>query len=77
MLLMIFNNQILFIFVLESSLNDKPIVNRYDQISLKKTTSRPSTSQRQRAKRKPRILFSQVVIYLYLIVNISNGFKII
>jgi hypothetical protein len=60
-------------FVLESSLNDKPMMHRYDQISLRKTTIRPSTSQRQRAKRKPRILFSQVVI---LLVNIYNGFKI-
>ncbi|XP_025190222.1 muscle-specific homeobox protein tinman-like [Melanaphis sacchari] len=43
----------------KSTLNDKPIVNRSDQ---KKSTSKTSTNQRQRAKRKPRVLFSQDVI---------------
>lgn len=46
------------------------MVYRYDQISLRKTTIKPSTSQRQRAKRKPRVLFSQVIM---LLVNIFNG----
>jgi len=44
-------------FIIESTLNDKPIVNRGDQ---KKSMSKSSTNQRQRAKRKPRVLFSQV-----------------
>ncbi|KAL4148713.1 hypothetical protein QTP88_002882 [Uroleucon formosanum] len=43
----------------KSTLNNKPIINRCDQ---KKSMSKSSTSQRQRAKRKPRVLFSQDVI---------------
>ncbi|XP_060842029.1 muscle-specific homeobox protein tinman-like [Rhopalosiphum padi] len=43
----------------KSTLNDKPIVSRCDQ---KKSMSKSSTNQRQRAKRKPRVLFSQDVI---------------
>ncbi|CAH1714084.1 unnamed protein product [Aphis gossypii] len=49
-------DQLLFF---KSTLNDKPIVNRGDQ---KKSMSKSSTNQRQRAKRKPRVLFSQDVI---------------
>ncbi|XP_060880820.1 muscle-specific homeobox protein tinman-like [Metopolophium dirhodum] len=43
----------------KSTLNNKQIINRCDQ---KKSMNKSSTSQRQRAKRKPRVLFSQDVI---------------
>ncbi|XP_022174007.1 muscle-specific homeobox protein tinman-like [Myzus persicae] len=44
----------------KSTINNKPaIINRCDQ---KKSMGKSSTSQRQRAKRKPRVLFSQDVI---------------
>lgn len=56
-------------FVIESCLNDRSTVNRCDQASSKKTTSRTSTNQRQRAKRKPRVLFSQVQNIMLILID--------